>query len=68
MRIDLKIIRGKSYLKEAKRHKFLLSQIETFRKTEVKILRPASAPMSGRSAMKIGWLGKTASFVRTFIF
>lgn len=67
MRIDLKIIRGKSYAKEARRHKFLLSQMNNLRKDSVrknmKVVSKIAKPQ-----MQFGWFSKTASFVRMFMF
>ena len=51
--IDRKIIKGLSYVREAKRHKFLLSSIAN--------LRRASRTQSG-------WFSKSFSLVSTFLF
>ena len=51
--IDRKIIKGLSYAREARRHKFLLSNLAS--------LRRASRPHAG-------WFSKSFSLVSTFLF
>ncbi|HAO64937.1 TPA: hypothetical protein DCQ44_03085 [Candidatus Taylorbacteria bacterium] len=51
--IDQKIIKGLSYVREARRHKFLLSSIARLRRV---------------SGTQSGWFSKSFSLVSTFIF
>jgi len=50
--IDQKIIKGLSYAKEARRHKFLLSSIANLRRA---------------SRMQSGWFSKSFGLVSTFL-
>lgn len=54
--IDRKIIKGLSYAREARRHKFLLSSIAG--------LRRSARIQSGQS----GWFSRSFSLVSTFLF
>jgi hypothetical protein len=51
--IDRKIIKGLSYTKEARRHKFLLSNIVDLRRA---------------SRSRSSWFSKSFGFVSTFLF
>ena len=51
--IDQKIIKGLSYTREARRHKFLLSNIASLRRA---------------SRMQSGWFSKSFGLVSTFLF
>ena len=50
--IDMKIIRGLSYRKEARRHKFIMAQISSLRDFET----------------SIDWFGRMGKLVTTFMF
>ncbi|MDD5318310.1 MAG: hypothetical protein PHF79_00605 [Candidatus Pacebacteria bacterium] len=56
--IDLKILKGLPYKREAKRHKFLLSQLHSLTRS---FSRAASGASSG------GWFRKAASAVASFV-
>lgn len=51
--IDRKIIKGLSYVREARRHKFLLSSI---------------AKLRSASRMQSSWFSRSFGFVSTFLF
>lgn len=51
--IDRKIIKGLSYVREARRHKFLLSSIASLRRA---------------SRIQSGWFSKSFGLVSTFLF
>ena len=64
-KIDLKVIKGRSYKKESKRHKFLISQLTYLMQLDdaarlAKSIRPVMP--------KINWLTRTARTVSAFIF
>ena len=61
-KIDLRIIKGLSYVKEARRHKFLVTQLKNLTRIE--------APVAIKTIInsKRGWFEKAGSFVTTFIF
>ncbi len=64
-KIDLKIIKGLAYKKEAKQHKFLLAQLqdltrEKFASMKVTTKKPAK--------VSLGFFAKTAHFVSAFVF
>ena len=50
--IDEKIIKGMSYVREARRHKFILSNLASIR----------------RASRSQSWFGRSFGFVSTFIF
>ena len=61
-KIDLKIIKGKSYFQEARRHKFLVTQIENLTRIE--------APVAIETIIKTkrSWFEKAGSLVTMFLF
>lgn len=66
-RIDLKVIKGRSYKKESKRHKFLSSQL-TYLMQLADAARLAESVRSIQSMRKVNWMVRTARMVATFIF
>lgn len=67
-KIDLKIIKGRSYKKEAKRHKFLLSQL-TYLKHLAEVARFAEfSRFNHRKGVVSNWMMRTARMVSTFVF
>ncbi len=70
MRIDLKVIKGLSYLKESRRHKFLFSQLANLTREKVKSVKftkPMKTVRRARST-KSTWFQKIGNFVGAFIF
>ncbi|MFA6520737.1 MAG: hypothetical protein WCT44_04000 [Candidatus Paceibacterota bacterium] len=63
-KIDLRIIKGLSYYKEARRHKFLRTQLSNLTREEV----PASAVSKARFVVKRNWFDKAGSLVTMFLF
>lgn len=62
MRIDLKIIKGRPYFKEARRHKFLFTQLSNLTRIE--------APVAIKTIInsKRNWFERAGSFVTMFLF
>ncbi len=61
-KIDLKIIKGKPYFVEARRHKFLLTQLNNLTRIET----PVAIKTVIRS--KKGWFERAGSLVTMFLF
>lgn len=61
-KIDLRIIKGLSYAKEARRHKFLVTQLNNLTRIE--------APVAIKTIInsKRSWFEKAGSFVTMFLF
>ncbi len=61
-KIDLKIIKGRPYFQEARRHKFLVTQIENLTRIE--------APVAIETIIKTkrSWFEKAGSLVAMFLF
>ncbi len=61
-KIDLRIIKGLPYFKEARRHRFLVAQLSNLTRTE--------APVAIKTIIKAkrNWLERAGSLVTMFLF